>query len=196
MRIFPKWGWKKIYETTTLFVKSHISNESPLTNINSNLQKSCGSGPLFFPPPSHQRWLSSQMIHWTNGIFTYTWMVDFYGKLVGKYTVRPMDPMGLQSREFFFLGRSAIIWGHSLAPFRGKTQGVFLLRVFLGCIGRNVLRICNQKCYTCKYIYISTFRERESSVVLVLCLFVLLILDLCHLLSSVCCWSWKTNHTL
>ena len=24
-----------------------------------------------------------------------TWMVDFYGKLVGKYTVRPMDALGL-----------------------------------------------------------------------------------------------------
>ena len=28
------------------------------------------------------------------GIFTYIYIVDFYGKLVGKYTVRPMDPMG------------------------------------------------------------------------------------------------------
>ena len=27
------------------------------------------------------------------GIFTYTWMVDFYGFHVGKYT-SPMDPMG------------------------------------------------------------------------------------------------------
>ena len=31
------------------------------------------------------------------GRFVYlpTWMVDFYGKLVGKYTFRPMDPMGI-----------------------------------------------------------------------------------------------------
>ena len=26
-------------------------------------------------------------------------MVDLYGKLVGKYTVRPMDPMGLSQKK-------------------------------------------------------------------------------------------------
>ena len=30
-------------------------------------------------------------------IFTDPWMVDFYGKFVGKYTVRPMDPLGLRT---------------------------------------------------------------------------------------------------
>ncbi len=25
-------------------------------------------------------------------VYLPTWIVDFYGKLVGKYTVRPMDP--------------------------------------------------------------------------------------------------------
>ena len=38
----------------------------------------------------------SHRIHGRNGIFTYsTWMVDFYGINVGKYTVRPMDPMDI-----------------------------------------------------------------------------------------------------
>ncbi len=37
----------------------------------------------------------SHRIHGTNGIFTDPWMVDFYGKLVGKYTVRPMVPLGM-----------------------------------------------------------------------------------------------------
>ena len=30
-------------------------------------------------------------------VYLPTWMVDFYGKLVGKYTT-PMDPMGLGAR--------------------------------------------------------------------------------------------------
>ena len=37
-------------------------------------------------------------IHGT-GIFTYIFMVDFYGFHVGKYTVRPMDRMGYASSE-------------------------------------------------------------------------------------------------
>ena len=35
----------------------------------------------------------TQRIHGTNGIFTDPWMVDFYGKLAGKY-ISPMDAMG------------------------------------------------------------------------------------------------------
>ena len=34
----------------------------------------------------------SHRIHGTIGIFTYMIFADFYGKSVGKYTVRPMDP--------------------------------------------------------------------------------------------------------
>ncbi len=29
-----------------------------------------------------------------------TWMVDFYGINVAKYTVRPMDPMGIAMESF------------------------------------------------------------------------------------------------
>ena len=37
----------------------------------------------------------SHTIHGTNGIFTYIWLVDFlWVFIVGKYAVRPMDPMG------------------------------------------------------------------------------------------------------
>ena len=41
-----------------------------------------------------------------------TWMVHFYGKLVGKYTNRPMDPMGLESyrnSSFFVNGMFLLI---------------------------------------------------------------------------------------
>ena len=42
------------------------------------------------------RILYPHRIHGTNGIFTYvTWMVDFFFEKVGKYTVRPVDPMGI-----------------------------------------------------------------------------------------------------
>ena len=33
-------------------------------------------------------------IHGTGPVYLPTWMLDFYGFHVGKYTVRPMDPMG------------------------------------------------------------------------------------------------------
>ena len=41
---------------------------------------------LFYKTPTHT-------IHATI-VYLPTWMVDFYGFHVGKYTVRPMDPMG------------------------------------------------------------------------------------------------------
>ena len=31
-------------------------------------------------------------------VYLPTWMVDYYGKLVGTYTVRPMDPMGMAQK--------------------------------------------------------------------------------------------------
>ena len=44
-------------------------------------------------------------------VYLPTWMVDVYGKLVGEYTVRPMDAMGIDSyfrRDFFRYSRQNI----------------------------------------------------------------------------------------
>ena len=38
--------------------------------------------------------------HGTNGMYIPTWMIDFYGFHVAKYTVRPMDPMGYDMFNF------------------------------------------------------------------------------------------------
>ena len=63
-----------------------------------------------FPP---QRWPKikamvknkAQKVLGRKGIFTYRWMVDLYGKLVGKCTVRPRDAMGLVFASFDSLQR-------------------------------------------------------------------------------------------
>ena len=52
---------------------------------------------------------SSHTIHGI-GIFTDPWMVDFYGKFVGKYTVRPMDGMGFGSFFSFLSGVVELFW--------------------------------------------------------------------------------------
>ena len=57
-----------------------------------------------------QIWLFPWRIHGTNGIFTDPWVVDFYGKLVGKYT-SPMDAMGI---AFFTLPK----FNSSFTPWR------------------------------------------------------------------------------
>ena len=47
-----------------------------------------------FPQKIALFFISKPMGAMGTGIYEYLHLVDFYGHLVGKYTVRPMDPMG------------------------------------------------------------------------------------------------------
>ena len=52
-------------------------------------------------------WHSQLRTHGTNGIFTDPWMIDLYGKLVGKYTI-PMEGIGQRWGSSGFFGATWI----------------------------------------------------------------------------------------
>ena len=80
--------------------------------------------------------------------------------------------MGLESRKVFFffpvaMSSSEAIHLHlSAAGF----SGLHWLRVFLGCICRNVYVYVTKKCYTCKYIYTHLESERVQLFLCFVCL--------------------------
>ena len=73
---------------------------------------------LFLEPKTTIENIMSHTIHGTNGIFAY---IAFYGKLLGKYTVRPMDAM-------FML----VYWSKSPNPI-GIDRKIKKTRPILGC---------------------------------------------------------------
>ena len=70
-------------------------------------------------PRSNKQSFPTHRIHGT-GIFTYTFALKFYGKLVGKYAVRPMNLMGNTTNPFPFPFSTPILrtqsqWSHDFA---------------------------------------------------------------------------------
>ena len=70
-------------------------------------------------------------IHGTNGIFTYTWIVDFYGFDLGTYS-SPMDGMGKFSfeKKAMHLAEAATCFPGEMLFKHCWTSGGFSMRAF------------------------------------------------------------------